>query len=69
MELNEAKHHILELTKKREYEALCVYLNDRIIKLHEQMEVVRDPYEMGRLAGCVKMLRQMLQLEKEVSNL
>ena len=69
MELNEAKHHILEFTKKKEYEALCVYVNSEIDRLHKRMEEVREPYEIGKLQGCIKILRQMLQLEKEVINL
>lgn len=69
MELNEAKHHILELTKKQEYVALKVYLNAEIDRLHHRLEEVREPYEIGKIQGCIKTLRQMLQLEKEVINL
>ena len=69
MELNEAKHHILEFTKKKEYDALKVYLNNEIDRLHKRLEEVREPYEIGKLQGCIKTLRQMLQLDKEVINL
>lgn len=67
--MNEAKHYILEFTKKKEYEALKLYLSVKINELHEKMEVVRDPYEIGKLSGCIKILRQLLQLEKEITNM
>lgn len=69
MDLNESKKHLLEFTRTKAYEALGVWVNSEIDKLHTKMEVVRDPYELGLLQGRVKNYRQMLQLEKEVTNL
>lgn len=69
MDLNEAKKHLLEFSHQRAYEALCVFINSEIDKLHLKLEVVRDPLELGIIQGRVKNYRQMLQLEKEVSNL
>lgn len=69
MELNEAKKHILEFTRKKEYEAFCLWIEEELNKLHLKMEVVEDIYKLGILQGRVKNYRQMLQLEKEVSTL
>lgn len=69
MEPNEAHKFILEFSRTKSYEALCVWLNSEIDKVHSQMEVVKEPIELGKLQGRIKILRQMLQLEKEVSNL
>ena len=69
MEMSEAHKLILDFTRTKSYEALCLWLNEEINKVHSQMEVVKEPSELGKLQGRVKFARQMLQLEKEVTNL
>lgn len=69
MEMNEARKLILDFTRTKSYEALSLWLSEEMDKVHSQMEVVKEPIELGKLQGRIKILRQMLQLEKEVSNL
>lgn len=69
MDLLEAKKYLLDFTRTKSYEALCVFLNDDLSKLHSKMEAVRDQHELGILQGSARKTRQLLQLEKEVVNL
>ncbi len=69
MEMNEARKLILDFIRTKSYEALCAWINVEMDKVHSQMEVVKEPIEIGKLQGRIKILRQMLQLEKEVVNI
>jgi len=69
LDINEARNYIREFVHTKSYEALGVWMESEIDRLHEKMELVRDPYELGLLQGRIKNYRQMLQLEREVTNL